>query len=206
MRLTTFALLALGALNLIATLNLGRKVRLMDKNLDTRLNALHAAVESEQTVIQSAIALIVGFGQRLAAAIAAASGAGATEEQLADLNALTNAVSSSSDALAQAVAANTEAAPADEVPASDEPAPAETPAETTSGETGEAPAGEPETPAEEPAPDTPPASEEPAGGEASGEPAPVGDEPPADEAPADQPADEPADGEAPAPAEDTTQG
>lgn len=152
MRLTTFALLAFGALNLIATLNLGRKVRLMDKILDTRLTALHAAVETEQTVIQSAIALIVGFGQRLAAAIAAASGAGATEEQLADLNALTNAVSSSSDALAQAVAANTEAAaPADDTDES--PAPA----------TDEAPA---EAPAEEPAADQPadgaPTTEEPA--------------------------------------------
>jgi hypothetical protein len=79
--------------------------------LDDQITALTAQVEANTTVEKSALALIQGFAAQLAAAVAAASAAGATPTQLAALNALGTTIKANDDELAAAVAANTVAAP-----------------------------------------------------------------------------------------------
>ncbi len=71
------------------------------------IDQLVADVAAENTVIDSAIALIEGFQQRLADAIAAAMQGGATAAELAPLTTLSNDIKAKSQALSDAVVANT---------------------------------------------------------------------------------------------------
>lgn len=82
----------------------------MAENLDDKIAALTATVAAEETVEDSAIALINGFSAELAAAVAAASAAGATPYQLTALQSLNDSVAAKSASLAAAVTANTPAA------------------------------------------------------------------------------------------------
>lgn len=75
------------------------------------LAALEAEVAEATTVMDSATTLIVGFGARLEAAVAAAVANGATAEELAPIQAEIDALNTAGEALAAAVLANTEAAP-----------------------------------------------------------------------------------------------
>ena len=79
--------------------------------IDDQLDALTAQVTANTTVTGSALVLIQGFAAQLAAAIAAATAAGATPAQLKRLVDLQAAVKTSDDDLAAAVAAGTPAAP-----------------------------------------------------------------------------------------------
>jgi|SRR5581483_99563 len=76
-------------------------------SLSNEITQLTAAVTAEQTVNQSAITLINGFAAQLQAAVAAATAAGATPDQLAALNGLQTQITTSTAALAAAVSANT---------------------------------------------------------------------------------------------------
>lgn len=71
------------------------------------IDQLVADVTAEDSVVDSAIALINGFAQRLADGIAAALAGGATAAELAPLSALSTDVQAKTQALAAAVAANT---------------------------------------------------------------------------------------------------
>ena len=75
------------------------------------LSAITNAVTRARTVEASAEALINGFSQRLADAVAAAIENGATAEQLAPVNDLAVALETESSALQEAVTANTPSAP-----------------------------------------------------------------------------------------------
>lgn len=68
---------------------------------------LEAAVARNTEVVASAITLINGIADRIAAAIAAALANGATEAELAQLNDEVASLRSNADALAAAVEANT---------------------------------------------------------------------------------------------------
>jgi len=83
----------------------------MANGLDDKISALQAAVAEETTVEQSAITLLNGLSEQLAAALQAAQNAGATPEQLASFDTLAGAISNNSTALAASVAANTPVAP-----------------------------------------------------------------------------------------------
>lgn len=74
------------------------------------LQALADQVAKSTQVEASAAALISGFSARMEAAVQAALNGGATAEQLAPLSAEVDALKTSADALAAAVAANTPAA------------------------------------------------------------------------------------------------
>jgi hypothetical protein len=80
--------------------------------LTAEIAALQADVAADSTVEASAVTLIDGFAAQLAAAVAAASAAGATPDQLSALNALHTSIEASSAGLSAAVAANTPAATA----------------------------------------------------------------------------------------------
>ncbi len=69
------------------------------------------SVATETAVEQSAITLINGIPAMIAAAVATATAAGATPEQLAAFDAIGAQLSASSASLAAAVTANTPAAP-----------------------------------------------------------------------------------------------
>ena len=88
-------------------------VRLENKMaaLDDQITALTAQVAANTDVVNSALVLIQGFSARLAAAVAAASAAGATPAQLKALTDLGTAIKASDDSLAAAVAANTDVTP-----------------------------------------------------------------------------------------------
>lgn len=75
--------------------------------LDTEIAALQASVTSLTTTVSSATALIGGFSNQLAAAIAAAQAAGATPAELQQLTDLQTSIDSNTAKLAAAVAANT---------------------------------------------------------------------------------------------------
>ena len=75
------------------------------------IDDLVASVAAEDTVIDSAIALINGIAQRLADGIAAALAGGATAAQLQALNDLKTDVDGKSAALSAAVVANTPTPP-----------------------------------------------------------------------------------------------
>lgn len=78
----------------------------MDNIVKTQqaIDDLTAAVAAETTAVESAVTLISGFAQRLADAIAAASNAGATDDQLSELTALKATVDAEKQKLADAVA------------------------------------------------------------------------------------------------------
>ncbi len=73
------------------------------------IDALTAQVTASETVEASATLLINGFQARLQAAIDKATAGGATAAQLAPLTQLSADLKTNSDALAAAVAANTDA-------------------------------------------------------------------------------------------------
>jgi hypothetical protein len=74
--------------------------------IDDELTVLGTQVTSTTGVMASAKALIDGFAAKLAAAVAAATAAGATPAQLQAITDLGTALTTSSDALAASVAAN----------------------------------------------------------------------------------------------------
>jgi TolA-binding protein len=92
--------------------DLQKEVKTMSDTLDTEIGNLAANVAQLTTVDDSAVALLNGISQQLAAAIAAAQAGGATAAQLQSLNDLNAAVAAKSGDLAAAVTANTPAAPA----------------------------------------------------------------------------------------------
>jgi hypothetical protein len=71
---------------------------------------LQATVAATTSVEDSATALINGFAARVQAAVDAAISNGATAEELAPVQAEVDALKASSDALSQAVKANTPSA------------------------------------------------------------------------------------------------
>lgn len=71
------------------------------------VDALVTTVAALDTVVDSAVALINGFSQRLTDAINAALAGGATAAELAPLTALNTDLQNKKQALADAVAANT---------------------------------------------------------------------------------------------------
>ena len=74
------------------------------------LDDLKATVEATTSVEDSATALINGFAARVQAAVDQAIANGATAEELAPVQAEVDALKASSDALSQAVKANTPSA------------------------------------------------------------------------------------------------
>lgn len=76
-------------------------------NLDDKITALQADVANMASVEASAVTLINGIQGQIQAAVAAALAAGATTDQLAELDALNTALVAQSGALGAAVAANT---------------------------------------------------------------------------------------------------
>jgi len=72
------------------------------------LVALEAEVAEATTVMASAVTLINGFAARVQSAVDAAIANGATEAELAPVQAEIDALNASGDALAAAVLANTE--------------------------------------------------------------------------------------------------
>lgn len=78
----------------------------MSATLQDAITALQAEVAAESNVIDSAVALINGFAAQLAAAIAAATAAGATAVQLQALSDLGASIDTKTAELAAAVAAN----------------------------------------------------------------------------------------------------
>jgi hypothetical protein len=69
------------------------------------LDALTTEVTGAITVMDGATTLILGFNDRLSAAVAAALANGATAEQLAPIQSEIDAMAAAADALAAAVAA-----------------------------------------------------------------------------------------------------
>lgn len=84
-----------------------RDIHAMSATLQDAITALQAEVAAENSVIDSAVLLINGFAGQLAAAIAAATAAGATTAQLQSLTDLGTSITSKQSELAAAVAANT---------------------------------------------------------------------------------------------------
>jgi hypothetical protein len=82
----------------------------LEAKMDAKFQALIDQVKANTDVEASAVALISGLSQRLTDALAKASAAGATDEQLAAVTAETDALKASADALAKAVTANTPSA------------------------------------------------------------------------------------------------
>jgi len=75
--------------------------------LDDDIAALTTAVSDENTVIDSAIALINGIQAQIQAAVQAALAQGATPEELQAITDAVNSIGAKKQALADAVAANT---------------------------------------------------------------------------------------------------
>ncbi len=90
---------------------LRREAKAMSQTLQGSIDTLIAEVGRQTTVNDSAIALINGFSARLQAAIDAATAAGASPAQTAQLTQLAASLTSNDDQMANAVAANTPAAP-----------------------------------------------------------------------------------------------
>jgi O-glycosyl hydrolase len=84
-----------------------KEILMATKELTQSITDLTAAVASESTVIQSAVTLINGFGQRILDAIA---GAADETEAVTAVQAIVAQAQSDASALAAAVAANTPAA------------------------------------------------------------------------------------------------
>jgi DNA repair exonuclease SbcCD ATPase subunit len=89
-----------------------RQVRTyLEKNmalLDDKISELTTQVEQNTSVTASGAAVIRGFAQLLADAIAAATAAGASAAQLAKLTELQTAIGASASDLAAAIAENTD--------------------------------------------------------------------------------------------------
>lgn len=79
--------------------------------LDDEITSLRAEIATNTSVEKSALALILGFNQKLADAVAAAKAEGATDTQLAALVELQNTLGNNDAELAKAVADNTSAPP-----------------------------------------------------------------------------------------------
>lgn len=79
--------------------------------IDDEIAALQAEVTRETDVVASAVTLINGIQARIDAAVAAASAAGATDAQLASIQAVSDSLKTNDDSLAAAVVAGTPAAP-----------------------------------------------------------------------------------------------
>jgi hypothetical protein len=77
-------------------------------NMPADLSDEIAIIEKTNTVVKSATVLISGFQARLDAAVDAAFANGATADQLQPLSDLSVELSTNADALADAVAANTQ--------------------------------------------------------------------------------------------------
>ena len=75
--------------------------------LDDQIAALQAEVSSNTSIEQSAVALLNGLEKQLADALAAASAAGATAAQLAQLQAVHDVLAANDTGLAAAITANT---------------------------------------------------------------------------------------------------
>lgn len=89
--------------------HLKKRIEDMDKDLQAKLDKLTADVAALASAEHAAVALLNGLSEQLKAAIAAASGAGATPEQLAAFDALDAGITASTADLAAAVTANTAA-------------------------------------------------------------------------------------------------
>lgn len=87
------------------------EIKQMAEVLQDKIDQLTAQVARNTTVEASASALIKGFAAQLAAAVAAASAAGATPVQLQALTDLGASIGAADDDLSAAVAANTPADP-----------------------------------------------------------------------------------------------
>lgn len=74
------------------------------------LEALRTEVTRNREVDASAIALLNGIQARIQAAVDAATAAGATPEEVAEIQALADGLKTDTNALAEAVTANTPAA------------------------------------------------------------------------------------------------
>jgi len=79
--------------------------------LDDNIVALQQTVAADTTVVQSAVSLINGIAQQIADAVAAAMAAGATADELKSLTDLGTSIQGNTQQLADAVQANTPAAP-----------------------------------------------------------------------------------------------
>jgi hydroxymethylglutaryl-CoA reductase len=93
-----------------AIASLTARINIMSTTLQSGIDTLTAEVTRQTTVNASALALINGFSARLQAAIDAATAAGASPAQTAQLTALATTLTSNDDALAAGVTANTPAA------------------------------------------------------------------------------------------------
>src|SRR4051812_34125384 len=103
------ALIALAIVLAAVIVTFGREVlytllqgRTMSQ-LDDKIAELTATVAAHETVDDSATALVNGFAQRLADAIAAATSAGASDAQLKAISDLNDALKAHADTLAAAV-------------------------------------------------------------------------------------------------------
>lgn len=79
--------------------------------LDDKIAELKTTVAADTDVHSSAVTLIRGFAQRMADAVAQALAAGATDAQLQAVQEVIDAVKANDAVLADAVTANTPAAP-----------------------------------------------------------------------------------------------
>src|SRR5216683_4114023 len=79
--------------------------------LGESIDVLKKDVTQQITVVAGVVTLVKGLADKLAAALAAAQLAGATPEQLTDLQSLHTEMVGNNDALAKAVAENTVAIP-----------------------------------------------------------------------------------------------
>ena len=103
----------LGEVNqkLQALLNFAQQELQEMSQLDDNIAQLQQTVSADTTVVQSAVSLINGIAQQIADAIAAAMAAGASADELKALTDLQTAVQTNTQQLADAVQANTPAAP-----------------------------------------------------------------------------------------------
>lgn len=83
----------------------------MAKTLQEEIDDLKAEVAADKEVESSAVTLLNGIQARIDAAVAAAQSAGATDAQLADIQAVSDALAAQREELSAAVVANTPAAP-----------------------------------------------------------------------------------------------
>lgn len=84
--------------------------------LSDNITQLQADVSAETSAVQSAVTLLGSLKSELDAALAAAAAAGATTDQLQALTDLSTTLEANTTSLANAVAANTPAAPTPPAP------------------------------------------------------------------------------------------
>lgn len=111
---------------------LQQQVQTMSDRIDTELSSLQADVAAQGTVIASATTAFRGLSDQLAAALEQARNAGATENQLAAVTSVHQAVLANTANLAAAIPQNT---PSANDPGTQQPAPTEpTPNDQTGGQ------------------------------------------------------------------------